>query len=327
MSEKKVLVTGASGLVGNELIRQLLRDGQRVVAISHLAPVSISHPSLEVLQCDILDIVKLEEIFRDIHQVYHCAALVSYDPRDRQKLLKINVEGTANVVNASIDAGVDKLLYVSSVAALGRTRNEEMVSEKSNWTEETNNSVYGKSKYFGEMEVWRGIGEGLKAAIVNPALILGGDNWETGSSAIFKNVYNEFPFYTEGVTGFVDVRDVARAMILLMRSEITSERFILSGENLSYKEVFSLIAKYFGKKPPSKKVTPFLGEVVWRIEAIKGRLTGSKSLLTKETARTAQAKVYFDNTKILEALPEFQFTRIEETIEYTCRRLKEKYQL
>ncbi len=326
-SEKKTLVTGGAGIVGSELIKQLLDAGEKVVAISHSTPISIPHPSLEIVQCDILDVTALEEIMQDISYVYHCAALVSYDPKDKQKLLKINIEGTANIVNACINAGVEKLVHVSSVAALGRIRTEEMVTEKMNWTEETSNSIYGKSKYFGEMEVWRGIGEGLKAVIVNPSLILGGDSWENSSSAIFKNVYNEFPWYTNGVSGFVDVRDVARAMILLMNSEISGQRFILNGENLSYKEIFSLIAKGFDKKPPSKKVTPFLAEVVWRMEAVKSWFTRKKHLLTKETARTAQAKVYFDNKKILEALPQFHFTNIKNTIEYTCERMKEKYQL
>ncbi|HEU5366784.1 MAG TPA: 3-beta hydroxysteroid dehydrogenase, partial [Hanamia sp.] len=189
------------------------------------------------------------------------------------------------------------------------------------------NSIYGKSKYFGEMEVWRGIGEGLNAAIVNPSLILGGNNWENGSSAIFKNAFNEFKWYTEGVSGFVDVRDVARAMILLMNSEITAERFILNGENLPYREIFSSIAKCFGKKPPYKKVTPLIAELMWRLEEIKTKLTGKKHLLTKETVRTALAKVYFDNRKILNALLGFQFTKIKDTIEYTCEVLKEKYSL
>lgn len=325
--EKKILVTGGAGIVGNELIKQLLDAGEKVVAISHSTSISVFHPSLEIVQCDILDVTALEEIMQDISYVYHCAALVSYDPKDKQKLLKINIEGTANIVNACINAGVEKLLHVSSVAALGRIRNEEMVTEKMNWTEETSNSIYGKSKYFSEMEVWRGIGEGLKAVIVNPSLILGGDSWENSSSAIFKNAYNEFPWYSNGVSGFVDVRDVARAMILLMNSEITAQRFILNAENLSYKEIFSLIAKCFGKKPPSKKVTPFLAEVVWRMEAVKSWFTGKKHLLTKETARTAQAKVNFDNKKILEALPQFHFTKIKDTIEYTCERMKEKYKL
>ena len=327
MGEKKILVTGGAGIVGNELITQLLNAGEKVIALKHSTPISISNPSLEVVQCDILDVTALEEIMHQVSNVYHCAALVSYDPKDKQQLLKINIEGTANIVNACIDADVEKLVHVSSVAALGRIRDEEMVTEKMNWTEETSNSIYAKSKYFAEMEVWRGIGEGLKAIIVNPSLILGSDSWENSSSAIFKNAYNEFIWYTNGISGFVDVRDVARAMILLMNSEITAQRFILNAENLSYKEVFSLIAKCFGKKPPSKRVTPFLAEVVWRMEAVKSWFNGKKHLLTKETARTAQAKVCFDNSKVLEALPQFHFTKIKDTIEFTCHRMKEKYKL
>jgi nucleoside-diphosphate-sugar epimerase len=264
---------------------------------------------------------------RGITHVYHCAALVSYDPADRFSLLKINIEGTANVVNACIEAGVKKLIHVSSVSALGRNRKEERVTEQMNWSEETSNSTYGKSKYLGEIEVWRGIGEGLPAVIVSPTLILGGENWESGSSSIFKKAFDEFKWYTEGVSGFVDVRDVARAMILLMNSEITSGRFILNGENLSYREIFSSIAACFGKQPPRKKAVPFIAELIWRVGAVRTLFTGKKQMLTRETVRTAQAKVYFDNSKILKALPGFQFTRIKDTIAFTCSALKEKYKI
>lgn len=326
-AKKQILVTGGAGLVGNELIKQLLSAGEKVKAIYHHAPISISDPLLEIVPCDILDVISLETIMKEITHVYHCAALVSYDPKDREKLLKINIEGTANIVNACINQHVEKLVHVSSVAALGRIREGEMVTEKMNWTEETSNSIYGKSKYYAEMEVWRGIAEGLKAVIVNPSLILGGDNWESGSSAIFKSAYDGFKWYTEGVSGFVDVRDVAAVMILLMNSDISGERFILNGENLPFRQIFTSIANCFGKKPPSKRVTPFLAEIIWRLEAIRAKLTGGKLLLTKETVRTAQAKVYFDNSKILEALHQFHFTEIKNTIKYTCEQLKEKYHL
>ena len=324
---KNILVTGGSGLVGNELIKQLLSQGEYVKAIYHATPLQISHPNLDIVQCDILDVTALEEVMRGIAHVYHSAALVSYSSKDKRRLIKINVEGTANIVDACLQAEVQKLVHVSSVAALGRTGKGEVISEQMNWTEETSNSTYGKSKYFGEIEVWRGIGEGLEAVIVNPTLILGGDTWESGSSAIFKKAYDEFKWYTEGATGFVDVRDVARAMILLMNSEITSQRFILNGENLSYKEIFSSIAECFDKKPPYKKVTTFMAELIWRTEAIRAAFTGSDNLLTKETARTAQAKVQFDNSKILKALPGFKFTKIEDTIIHTCAALKDKYNL
>jgi len=327
ITPKKILVTGGSGLVGKELIRQLLDQGESLRAIYHSTPISVSHPNLEITQCDILDVVKLEESMQGISQVYHCAASVSFNPGDKMRILKMNIEGTANIVNACIDANVKKLVHVSSGAALGRIRKGETVTEEMNWSEETNNSNYGESKYLSEMEVWRGIGEGLQAVIVNPTLILGGDNWESSSSAIFKKAFEEFKWYTDGITGVVDVRDVASAMILLMNSEISGQRFILNGENLPYREIFTTIAKCFHKKPPYKKVTPLMAELIWRAEAIRAKFTGKKPLLTRETVRTAQAKVYFDNSKILNALPRFQFTQLKETIEWTCATLKEKYSL
>lgn len=323
----KILVTGAAGLLGAELVKQLLEKSYTVMAIYNSTPVKLSHENLEIQQCDILDMSALEEIMEGVSHVYHCAALVSFERKDKAHLFKINIEGTENIVNACINANVQKLVHVSSVAAIGRKRNAETVNEKMTWTEETSNSIYAKSKYLGEMEVWRGIGEGLQAAIVNPSVILGGDNWNDGSSALFKSVYNGFKWYTEGVSGFVDVRDVASAMIMLMNSKISGERFILNSENLSYEEIFSLMAKGFGKNPPPNKVTPFLAEVVWRLEAIKSLFTGKKKLLTKETARTAQASVKYDNNKFLNAFSPFFFTPIAKSIAFTCATLKEKYHL
>lgn len=323
----KIFVTGGAGLVGKELLNQLLAEGYHVRALTHHAKITITHPGLEHIQGDLLDVVLLEEALEGVTHVFHCAALVSYVPADQYRLMKMNVEGTANIVNACLDAGIEKLVYVSSVAAIGRIRKGEAVNETMQWTEKTNNSHYGKSKYLAEMEVWRGVGEGLNAVIVNPSLIFGGDDWSTGSSAIFKSAYEEFPWYSEGVSGFVDVKDVAQAMILLMNSDISGQRFILSSENLTYKEVFTLIAKCFDKKPPHKRVTSFLAELVWRLEALKGKITGNKPLLTKETARTSLAKVYYDHSKVLNALPGFTFTPIAETIHRTCQVMKEKYNL
>ena len=327
IADRHVLVTGAAGLLGSEVVKQLLDEGYHVTAIYHFTPLNLSHPNLAVKQCDILDVASLEDVMKNMTHVYHCAALVSFEPKEKYHLFKINIEGTENIVNACIFANVKKLIHVSSVSALGRIRNGETLTEDVQWTEETSNSIYAKSKYLGELEVWRGIGEGLQAAIVNPSIILGGNNWDDGSSALFKSAYNEFKWYTEGISGFVDVRDVAHAMLLLMNSEISGQRFILSAENLSYKKIFTLMANGFNKKPPPRKVTPLMAEIVWRLEALKGMITGKKRLLTKETARTAQATVYYDHSKILKALPQFHFTPIADTIELTCKSLKEKYNL
>lgn len=320
-----ILVTGGSGLLGKELIGQLLAEGKTVTAIYNNTPLpNFNTNSLSQIQCNILDVVGLEEAMKNVEQVYHCAAIVSFSPKNKKQLFKINVEGTANVVNAALDAGVKKMLHVSSVAALGRIRENELVNESMNWTEETSNSIYGKSKYLAEMEVWRGIGEGLNAVMVNPALILGAGDWKSGSSQIFKTVYEEFPWFTNGITGFVDVRDVAKAMIQLMQSNISNERFILSADNKSYRDIFNLIAKAFGKKMPHKEVTPLIANIVWRLEAIKSLFTKKNPLITKETAATALAKVYFDNNKLFKFLPNFTYHTLEETIIYTCNQLQQK---
>lgn len=318
-----ILVTGGTGLVGSELIAALLSQGNKVRAIYHSTPLSITHPFLEVFKCDITDTDALDEAMQHVTTLYHCAAIVSFNKKDKHRLFKTNIEGTANVVNAALQEGVKKMLHVSSVSALGRIRENEMVTEEMNWTEESSNSAYGKSKYLGEMEVWRGIAEGLNAVIVNPSLILGSGNWNKSSSEIFKSVYNEFPWYTDGITGVVDVKDVIRAMMLLMNSEITGEQFILNGLNISYKELFTGIANCFGKKVPHKKVTPAIAAIVWRLEAIKSMFTGKNPLVTKETARTALAKVYFDNSKFLKAMPDFTYTPISETIKNTCAALQQ----
>jgi nucleoside-diphosphate-sugar epimerase len=242
-------------------------------------------------------------------------------------MLKANVEGTANVVNACIEHSIQKLVYVSSVAALGRIRENTPVDETMNWTPETSNSIYGKSKYLAEMEVWRGMGEGLNVAIVNPVIILGAGDWNKGSSEIFKSAYDEFPWYTSGVSGFVDVMDVIDAMQLLMQSEIQGQRYIISGANLPYQEIFTRIANAFNKRPPFRKVTPLLTEIVWRLEALKGFFTGKTPLITKETAKTAQAVVHFDNSKFLKAFPSFTYRTIDETINRSCAELKALHHL
>ena len=321
----KILVTGGAGLVGSELIRQLLSEGQAVRAIYRNTPLPFQdHPLLDQVRCDILDVVGLAEAMQGIEDVYHAAAIVSFNPKQRDTLFRINVEGTANVVNACLDAGVRKIVHVSSVAALGRLRNGR-VDETMSWTPETSNSAYGKSKHLGELEVWRGMGEGLSVAIVNPSIILGAGDWNQGSSELFKSAYHEFPWYSTGTTGFVDVRDVACAMRMLMKSDVESERFILSGTNTTYQDVFTRIALAFGKKPPHKKITPFIAGLVWRWEAIKQFFTGKAPLVTRETAQTALALVEFDNQKLMKFIPAFQYHTLDDTIQHTVGVLKKKY--
>jgi dihydroflavonol-4-reductase len=319
------LVTGSAGLVGRELVMQLLDAGRHVRALYHKRIPDIpTHPNLELVQGDLLDVVEMDDWMENVHQVYHCAGLIKYTPGSRNELYHVNVVATGNLVNACLRHEVHKLVHVSSIAALGRS-DDATISEETTWNPKKNNSVYGESKYWGEMEVWRGAAEGLKMAIVNPGIILGAGDWNDGSTAIFRNVYEGFNWYSTGVNGFVDVRDVARAMIQVMDSEIDQERFILVAENRSYKDVFFGIADAFGRRRPQHQVKPWIAELVWRLEWLKSIVTGKTPLVTKETARASLGNSVYDNQKLLRALPDFTYRSLQETLRECCHLLKEKH--
>lgn len=322
-----IVVTGASGLVGSHLLQKLSLEKTPICAWYNHTPPTHTPSHITWKKVDITHALEVLEALEGATQVYHCAAVVSFSRADKEALYNVNVIGTQHVVNGCLHHQVGKLLFVSSVAALGRIRVGEAIHEGMQWSEETSNSFYGKTKYLAELEVWRGVAEGLSAVVINPVIILGCANWDTGSAAIFKNVYNEFPWYTTGSSGFVYVNDVVQAMLQLMNSHINNEKFIVSGGNHTYQQVFNAIAKGFGKKPPHKKVTPFLAAIVWRWEAVKSFFTGAKPLLTKETAHTAQAVVTFNNEKLLQALPQFTYTPLPQVAKEVCEQFRIKYQL
>ncbi len=332
-----ILVTGATGLVGSHLVYELVKNGWRVRAIrrpeSDLQLIRAVFriyseeqeelfSRIEWIEGDIMDIYSLENAMEDVEYVYHCAAIVSFHPKDHKKMLKVNVEGTANVVNAAISKGVRKLCHISSIAALGRPENMDMViDENLVWKASRNNSMYAISKYGSEREVWRGTVEGLDAVVVNPSIILGVAGPVKGSSRLFTTVWKGLKFYPPGINGFVDVRDVVKAMIDLMESDIKNERFILNSENLKYKRLFELIAEGLGKKAPFIRSGKFIAEAGWRMEMMRGYLFGTKPLITKETARTAMNKYLYSTEKIKEAIG-FEFTPLEESIKAYCEIFK-----
>lgn len=318
-----VLVTGGTGFLGAYIIKELVNKGHSVRAIrrGNTNPFFISPDitaKVEWIPGDILDPVGLEEAMEGTEAVIHAAAKVSFIGRERRQMLKTNIEGTANVVNAALEKNIKKLVYISSVAALGRSANGATVNEGRQWEETRLSTHYAVSKYHAEMEVWRGIGEGLNAVIVNPSTIIGYGDWNTSSCAIFKSTYHEFPWYTNGVNGFVDVEDVARAIVLLLESPISAERFVISGDNWSFRQLFDAIADGFSKKHPSREATPFLGALAWRLEKLKSGFTGKPALLTRETAKIAQSRTYFDSSKIKQYLPGFAFTPLQQTIRQAC---------
>jgi Nucleoside-diphosphate-sugar epimerases len=322
-----VLVTGGTGFLGSILIKQLLASGARIRATkrsSSVVPAEFMGLSgLEWADADVTDFFALEDAFKDIDEVYHCAGRISYHPADRKSLMKVNVEGTANVVALALEHGV-RLLHVSSIAAVGRAKDGKLTTEDDLWEYSEAHAGYAVSKYEAEMEVWRGIAEGLDAVIVNPALIIGASARTTGndsSGSIFATLHDGLSFYTPGAVGLVDVEDVAKAMMLLMNlRSISGERFLLSNVNMTYKELMERCSAYLGRPAPKHKATPFMLGMAWRAAGLLSLFTGKRALLTRETARSACERMAFSNRKVVAATG-IEFKPIEETLREICIKL------
>lgn len=319
-----ILVTGATGFLGAELVKQLTGQQMQVRAIKRngaIIPGLLQNNLLvDWVEADINEPESLADAFEGITKVYHCAAFVSFNPKDKTKLFKVNIEGTANIVNLCLEHNI-RLLHVSSVAALGNAKPGNLITEKDFWEYNPRAHHYALSKYRAEMEVWRGIAEGLDAVIVNPAVIIGKNAGYNGSGAIFKLVKDGLKFYTNGATGIVEVTDVAKCMILLMESDITAERYTLSADNLHYKDFFAEIAKGFGIKPPATEAKPWMLAIAWRAAKLLSLFTGKPATLTKDTARSSFNLSYYSNKKITDTL-NFKFKPITQSIADICHALK-----
>lgn len=326
-----LVVTGANGFLGSYVVCALLAKGHTVKALrrsgSSMAEFnsiaagffgSDHEKSLQALQwaeADLRDVLSLDKVFEGAEMVFHCAAVISFKG-DRKLLMKVNAEGTANVVNACLHAGVKKLVYASSTAALGRTDAQNLITEDTHWTEDANNTVYAESKHLAELEVWRGVEEGLNAVIVNPGIILGAGLWDKGSCRLFSNLYKGLRFYTRGINGFIGVKDVAEIMCGLAFSNVSAQRFLLVAENLSYQALFEMMAKGLGKKTPGIEIKP--SWVPWISVFLKlNTLLNPKSNLSAETLKTALKQHRYDNSRI-NALG-YTLTPIADVVAETCR--------
>jgi nucleoside-diphosphate-sugar epimerase len=328
-----VFVTGGTGFLGSHLIHALLANGKSVRALKRETssfelfdrvfsfyndiPASAKN-RIEWVTGDLGDVVLLENFMHNVSEIYHAAGLVSFQPGDKQKLMKVNIDGTANLVNAALHAGSPKFCYVSSIAALGRADDHTLINEQAVWKSTKRNSNYAVSKYGAEREVWRGMEEGLNAFVVNPSVILGPGETNSGLAKMVNVVMKGLRFYSTGTNGFVDVRDVVRVMIGLMENGIEGERFIVSEGNHSYREIFSLIAGETGKKPPMVKAGKTLSNMAWILSWLQGKLMNQKPLITRETAITANSGYRYDNARIRETL-KYSFIPVNETIKQSCR--------
>ncbi len=332
-----IFVTGGTGFVGAHLLYHLVSQGESVYALKRKSSdinntryifnfygkdTDALMEKINWVEGDILDYGSLEYVINDnITKVYHTAALVSFNSALNEEMMRINEEGTANLVNICLERKIEKFCFVSSIGALGNSKNGETIDEFSYWQGGKNHSTYSLSKFRAEMEVWRATKEGLNAVIVNPSVILGPGNWKGGSPRTFYTISKGLKFYTTGGTGFIDVRDVAKAMILLMESKIENERFLLNGANLSYKELFSQIAHALNKKAPTINANKWMVYMAWKLEKIKYLLFGIEPLITKESARTSLKTTKYTSDYFIKQT-NFSFTPIEDTIKETAEYFK-----
>jgi len=328
-----ILVTGGTGLVGAHLLYALINNDKKVRAIhretSDLDAVKnvfsfythepeILFNKIEWMVADITDVPSLTAAFNDIDYVYHCAAYISFNPRHYPTLKKVNVEGTANIVNFCLSEGVKKLCYISSIATLGKSNNGSLITEETEFNSENNNSVYAITKHNAEMEVWRGTQEGLDAVIVHPGVILGEGIWSSASGCILRTVYKGAPYFTTGSVGMVDVKDVVKAMILLLESPIINQHYVLVSENIKYKELLSLLATNLNKKPPNKAISKQLMLAFSTVDWLLNKIIRTKRKLLKATVSSLYTDANYSAVKIEKDL-KFSFIPIKNTIERVAR--------
>jgi len=315
-----ILVTGGTGFLGSTLLQYLIDEGHSVIALKRstsIIPDPLKSSSLiQWVDAEITDYFALEDIIPKVDQVYHCAAKVSYQKEDAAEIMDTNVEGTKHIVNLCLEHQ-KRLLHVSSIAALGISKKGLPVTENDKWEFNPKISKYSLAKYESEMEVWRGVAEGLDAVIVNPSVIMGIGWSEKGSRAIFNMVNKGNKIYPLGSVGIVDVTDVAKIMILLMNSEISGERFILNAENISNQDLLTKISELMNKPAPHIKATSLMLSVAWRLAKLGALISGKKPALTKESARAANSKLQYDNSKIKETLG-YTFKTLDQTLREVC---------
>ena len=333
-----ILITGATGLVGCHLILELLqsdvplralhRKGSDLDRVKRVFSYYSDEPDslfdkIEWFEADILDLAELDSAFQNVKSVYHCAALISFDPADKDRLYETNVIGTTNVVNLCIQYGIEKICHVSSIAALGDAFEHKIINEEVDWDEQTV-ANYSITKYRAEMEVWRGVQEGIPAVIVNPGIIIGPGFWHSGSGTLFKMVAKGQKWYPPGGTGIVTINDVIRSMTGLMDSDIQNERYVLVNKNMTYKEIFSMIAREFNIPAPARALKLWHLKIMLPLDWLRAKLLGKSRRLTSDNIRSVSREKIYDGQKIVSSLP-FTYELISEAVYFGCQIYKKEY--
>jgi len=326
-----IFITGSTGLLGSHLLHELVSEGKEIRALkrndSSLDEVrkvfgyydtdpGVLLSRIQWVTGSVTDVEVLEKALEGVEEIYHCAAVVSFDPKDKEQMMEVNVGGTAKLVNLATEKNIPKFCFVSSVASLGPGVEGIPLDETAYWKKTRASSWYSWSKFQSEMEVWRGIAEGLNAVIVNPSIILGPGHWHRSSGNLFRTLHRGMSFYTPGTAGYVDVRDVVKATVALMYREKFGERFILNSENLSYKEAFTIISLAFGKNSPRHKISRFFSSAAWRLDWLKSKIAPWPRVITKEMIRAGRQEKRYSSKKVCETLG-MKFIPFSESIHWT----------
>ena len=305
----KLFVTGATGLLGSTLTRSLVESGEDVRiyrrASSKLDLLEDISRSVEHVVGDLNDTNTLRDAMAGIDRAYHVAGYVAFGGRfDKAQLMRVNVDGTASVVNAALENNVQRLVHTSSMASFGRPeRTDGIITEQTEWHRSKANSVYAHSKYLSELEIHRGIAEGLDALIVNPALLFGvGREGENTQRIVDRVRTGRLPAIPSGGTNVVDVLDVSTGMIRAMDQGRTGQRYFLGSENLSWARIIHTLADAFGRRSPKWTLPgPPALALAYASEGWS-RLTRSKPLITIENARSLSRFYQYSNRKAVEEL-------------------------
>lgn len=325
---EKILLTGANGLLGSYILKDLLKSNYEVRAIhrknSDLSLIEDVKDQVEWHEADMCDYLTMKNVMEGCDIVLHAAAIVSFDPKDKESMIDINVNGTRNLLDIAQELNIPYFLHISSIAAVGRPKGMLELDEDSKWEDNQNISIYARSKHLSEMEVWRANAEGLKTAIINPSFILGPGDWKKSSTQLLKYVWDENLFYSEGSLNFVDVRDVVKSIMACLEKKPNSERFIISSGAVPYRTLFDGLAERWNKRKPKFPVTKLIAELAWRLEALRSFLTGSKPFISKDSAATSRKKHVFLNDKSRNEL-NLQYRSLAETLDWLCPIMEEKY--
>lgn len=323
-----IAISGANGLLGSFIVRKLIEEQKSFVALkrndSNTSLLDDVAGKIKWRSADILNPVLLKEALEGCTHVIHAAAIVSYNPHRADQIMEINAHGTRNVVNACLEQNIKKLIHISSVSALGRQKDQTLIKEDNKWVDSPANSIYAKSKYRAELEVFRGQEEGLSSLILNPSVILAPADWDRSTAKIFKYLWKERPFYIDAYLNYVDVRDVASIACQFVDTDHQAQRFIVNAGNIPFKSLFEKIALNFKVKPPRTRLTKKMLMLAARAESFRTWITGSEPIITRETAQIAETRFLYDNKKIKKIL-NFEFQSIDNTLDWCCYYYNKKF--